>query len=117
MLDLRAVRGDPDRVKAALARRGEALGPVVDDLLARDQERRSAVSEVDDLKAVRNEVSREIGERKKSGDEAAESVARMRDVGSSIAELDARVASIDERIRENSSHHPKFTAGRSARRR
>ena len=100
MLDLRAVRGDPDRVKAALARRGEALGPVVDDLLARDQERRSAVSEVDDLKAVRNEVSREIGERKKSGDEAAESVARMRDVGSSIAELDARVASIDERIRE-----------------
>ena len=100
MLDLRAVRGDPDRVKAALARRGEALGPVVDDLLARDQDRRSAVSEVDDLKAVRNEVSREIGERKKSGDEAAESVARMRDVGSSIAELDARVASIDERIRE-----------------
>ena len=100
MLDLRAVRGDPDRVKAALARRGEALGPVVDDLLARDQERRSAVSEVDDLKAVRNEVSREIGERKKSGDEAAESVARMREVGGSIAELDARVASLDERIRE-----------------
>ena len=58
MLDLRAVRGDPDRVKAALARRGGTFGPVVDDLLARDEERRAAVSEADDLKSVRNEVSR-----------------------------------------------------------
>jgi seryl-tRNA synthetase len=100
MLDLRAVRGDPDRVKMALARRGGAFGPVVDDLLARDEERRHAVSEADDLKAVRNEVSREIGEQKKRGGDAVDSVARMRVVGGRIAELDSAVASLDERIRE-----------------
>ena len=100
MLDLRAVRGDPDRVKAALARRGGTFGPVVDDLLARDEERRAAVSEADDLKSVRNEVSREIGEHKKRGEEAADSVARMREVGVRIAKLDSTVASLDERIRE-----------------
>jgi len=100
MLDLRAVRGDPDRVKAALARRGGDFGPVVDDLLAHDEERRAAVSEADNLKAVRNEVSREIGEQKKSGEDAADSVARMREVGGRIAELDSTVANIDERIGE-----------------
>ena len=45
---------------------------MVDDLLARDEERRAAVSEADDLKSVRNEVSREIGEQKKRGEEAAD---------------------------------------------
>jgi seryl-tRNA synthetase len=100
MLDLRAVRGDPDRVKAALARRGGTFGPVIDDLLARDEERRAAVSEADDLKSVRNEVSRKIGEQKKRGEEAADSVARMREVGVRIAELDSTVASLDECIRE-----------------
>ena len=100
MLDLRAVRSDPERVKAALARRGGAFAAAVDDLLARDEERRAAVSEADDLKAVRNEVSREIGEQKKRGEEAADGVARMREVGSHIAELDSQVASADERIRE-----------------
>ena len=100
MLDLRTVRGDPDRVKVALARRGEVFGPMVDDLLVHDEERRAAVSKVDDLKAERNEVSREIGESKKRGDDASESVVRMREVGGRIAELDATVARIDERIRE-----------------
>ena len=100
MLDLRAVRDDPDRVKAALARRGGGFRPVVDDLLACDEERRTAVSESDDLKAVRNQVSREIGEQKKLGEDATDSVTRMREVGGRIAELDSAVASFDERIRE-----------------
>ena len=100
MLDLRALRADPDRVKAALARRGGAFTPSVDALLAQDEERRVAVSESDGLKAVRNEVSREIGERKKRGEDAAESVVRMREVGARIAELDAVVARAEERIRE-----------------
>ncbi len=100
MLDLRAVRADPDRVKAALARRGGAFTPAVDALLAQDEERRVAVSESDGLKAVRNEVSREIGERKKRGEDAAESVARMREVGARITDLDAVVTRADERIRD-----------------
>ena len=100
MLDLRVVRGDPDGVKAALARRGGAFAPMVDDLLARDEERRTAVSEADSLRAVRNEVSREIGERKKRGEDAADSMARMREVGARIADLNSAVARTDELIRD-----------------
>jgi seryl-tRNA synthetase len=72
----------------------------VDDLLVHDEERRAVVSEADNLKAVRNEVSREIGEQKKRGEDAVDSVVRMREVGGRIAELDFTVASIDKRIRE-----------------
>ena len=55
---------------------------------------------MDALKGVRNEASREIGERKKRGEDTTESVARMREVGARIAELDAVVAEADARIRE-----------------
>ena len=99
MLDVRIVRGDPDRVKAALARRGSSYDASVDELLQVDEERRTAITEADALKGVRNEVSREIGERKKRGEDAGESVARMREVGNRIADLDAVVTAADERIR------------------
>ena len=99
MLDVRAVRGDPDRLKATLARRGVSYDQAVDELLAADDLRRAAVTEADGLKGVRNEVSREIGERKKRGEDAAESVARMREVGARIAELDGVVAAADDTIR------------------
>jgi seryl-tRNA synthetase len=99
MLDVRAVRGDPDRVKAALARRGVSYDAPLDELLGVDDARRTAITEADSLKGVRNEVSREIGEKKKRGEDARESVTRMREVGARIAELDAVVAAADERIR------------------
>ena len=99
MLDIRAVRDNPAGVKAALARRGASYDAAVDEVLARDEERRAAIAQADALKGQRNEVSREIGERKKRGENAAESVARMREVGARIAELDALVAACDERIR------------------
>jgi seryl-tRNA synthetase len=99
MLDVRAVRADPDRVKAALARRGTSYDDAIGEILGADEQRRVAITEADALKGVRNEVSREIGERKKRGEDAADSVARMREVGARIAELDTVVAAADERIR------------------
>jgi seryl-tRNA synthetase len=100
MLDLRAVRADPERVTAALARRGGGYDVLVAQVIEADEQRRAAVTEVDRLKGVRNEASREIGERKKRGEDASESVARMRELGARIAELDAVVASADGRIRD-----------------
>ena len=100
MLDLRALRAEPERVKAALARRDPGLSELLDDVLARDTERRAAITEADGLKGLRNEVSKTIGERKRRGEDAADGVARMREVGRRIAKLDASVATADERIAE-----------------
>jgi seryl-tRNA synthetase len=72
MLDLRPIRSDPERVKAALARRGAAEG--VDRLLALDARRRELLPEVEGAQAERKALSKQIGEAKQRGEEAAELV-------------------------------------------
>ena len=51
MLDLKLVRDDPERVRAALARRGPGVADQVDRLLQLDAARRALVTEVDALRA------------------------------------------------------------------
>jgi len=100
MLDLRSLRSDPESAKAALAKRGEeGYSAMVDGVLAADEERRQAISEVEGLKARRNEVSKEIGALKRTGADADEQILEMRTVGERIAGLDAVVAENEERIR------------------
>ena len=68
MLDLKAIRSDPERIKRALARRGAAER--VDELLALDARRRELLPEVENAQAERKTLSKQIGERKQAGDEA-----------------------------------------------
>ena len=68
MLDLKAIRSEPERVKAALARRGAA--EQVDELLALDARRRQLLPEVENAQAERKMLSKQIGERKGAGEEA-----------------------------------------------
>jgi seryl-tRNA synthetase len=72
MLDLRLIRSDPERVKAALARRGAAEG--VDELLALDARRRELLPEVEGAQAERKALSKRIGEAKQRGEDAEELV-------------------------------------------
>ena len=66
----------------------------------RDRERREALGRVNDLKALRNRVSREIGETRRRGGDAAAEIARMGEVGTEIGELDGVVAAADAWIAE-----------------
>jgi seryl-tRNA synthetase len=52
MIDLRAARADPERFRAALARKGAAA--VFDEMLAADERWRSLVPKVDELRAKQN---------------------------------------------------------------
>ena len=73
MLDLRAFRTGAEEARDRLARRDDpAIFKALDRALAFDARRREVISEVEVLKARRNDVSREIGERKREGAEAAE---------------------------------------------
>jgi seryl-tRNA synthetase len=94
MLDIRLIREQPDLVKAALGRTG--VDPAqVDAVLAYDEQRRTLLREVEQLKALRNAVSKEIG---KMSDAAARDakIAEMRAVGDRIAELDRELAAVEE---------------------
>ena len=68
MLDLKLIRSEPERVQAALARRG--AGERVDELLALDARRRELLPTMEAAQAERNTLSKQIGGAKQSGDEA-----------------------------------------------
>jgi seryl-tRNA synthetase len=69
VLDLKLIRSDPERVKAALARRGAAER--VDELLALDARRRELLPEIEGAQAERKTLSKKIGEAKQAGGDAA----------------------------------------------
>lgn len=75
MLDLKTIRSDPERVKAALARRGAAER--VDELLALDARRRELLPEVENAQAERKTLSKQIGEKKQAGEDAEELMAAV----------------------------------------
>ncbi|MGI9629310.1 MAG: serine--tRNA ligase, partial [Longimicrobiales bacterium] len=101
MIDIKRVRSDPAAVVKGLIIRGDPEAQAkIDALVAADLKRREALSEVNELKALRNEVSKEIGEAKRQGEDAAEAVTRMREVGGQIEGLDAVVREANSQVEE-----------------
>ena len=82
MIDIRALRADPDAVKAALARRGVEAAEV-DAVLAADAAWSARVAAAEAMRAEVKEMSRQVGQAKKAGDEAraTELSARSRELG------------------------------------
>jgi seryl-tRNA synthetase len=93
MLDIRLIREQPDVVKRGIARRGEDPA-IVDTILGLDARRRELLQQVEQLKATRNAVSKEIGKMKEAAARDAK-IAEMRTVGDQIAELDKEVGAVD----------------------
>ncbi|MFW5904842.1 MAG: serine--tRNA ligase [bacterium] len=82
-----------------MERRGEdGGGEAIDEILELDEVRRAAITEGDELRARRNEVSRQIGEIKRDGGDADDLIAEMRRVGGRIDELEARASAAEEGI-------------------
>ena len=102
MLDLRSIRQDPDAIRAALGRRGaaEETDRTVAEVLELDEERRALIVEGDGLKARRNAVSQEVGERKRRREDAEELIAEMKRVGERIRDIDSRLRDIEAAIED-----------------
>ena len=94
MLDIKRLRECPDEFRDRLATRHGGDETRLDALLALDEQRRVAVTEVDQLKAQRNSASREIGSLmgRKQLAEAESRKAEVRALGERIGELDRAVA-------------------------
>jgi seryl-tRNA synthetase len=100
MLDAKLIRQDPGAVRAGLAARGKTAetDAAVERVLALDTERRAAIAEGDTLKARRNAVSQEVGERKRRKEDADDLIAEMRQVNDRIRELDGRLREVEGEI-------------------
>jgi seryl-tRNA synthetase len=102
MHDIRFIRENPEDFDAALARRG--LEPLAASLIALDEERRAAVTEVQVAQSRRNEASKLIGAAMAKGDrEGAEAikaeVAALKDAMPALeARADALAADLKSRL-------------------
>jgi seryl-tRNA synthetase len=98
MLDLKAIRSDPERVKAALARRGAA--EQVEELLALDVRRRELLPEVENAQAERKSLSKQVGERKQAGEDAEELMAAVQGLKERVEAAKGELEEVEARLRE-----------------
>lgn len=121
MLDIKLIREQPDHVRERLATRGAGDEVKVSEALVLDEQRRKALVEVEQLKAERNKVSKEIGALmgQKKLEEAEAKKKQTRDIGDRIAGLDRQVADAEAvrdaiLLRLPNLPHGKVALGRSA---
>ena len=95
MIDLKLVREKPEWVKEAIA--SLQLEAPINEILALDEQRRTLLTEVEALKARRNEVSKEIG-RLRGAPQADPLKEEMRQVGERIKALDDQVKGVEEQL-------------------
>jgi seryl-tRNA synthetase len=93
VLDLKLIRAEPERVKAALARRGAAAE--VDELLRLDARRRELLPQIEGGRARQNEASDAIAKAKRSGGDAETAIAEMRELAGRIKQLEAELADVE----------------------
>jgi seryl-tRNA synthetase len=91
MIELRAIREHRAEIERRLKSRDATID--LSGIVALDERRRNLISEVEQLKADRNQGSQEVGRRKRSGEDASELLARL-------AELSDRVSALDDELRD-----------------
>ncbi len=109
MIDLKRLRQDPDGSRASLLRRGDSsLGPLLDELLEHDRQRRELLVRAEALKAERNAASDEVARRKRDRQPADDLMARLKASGEEVKALDARLREIEAALDQRALALPNF---------
>ena len=89
MIDIDVFRENPERIKKSEKKRGN--DPLrIDEIVEYDEKWRDAIQRLNDLRAKRNKVDREIGELKKEGKDAEEKISEMKEVNKKIDEFEEK---------------------------
>lgn len=96
MLDVKMIRANPEKVEKELEKRN--IKGALNEFLALDEERRSVLVRVEELKNFRNSASKEVGQLKKEGKDPQELMEKVRQVGEEIKELDDKLSYIEGEI-------------------
>ena len=107
MLDIKFIRENPDAVRDNIKKKfQDAKLPLVDQVLALDEENRAAVSEANELRANRNALSKQVGmlmgqaKKDPSKLEEAEAVkAQVKANADRLAELESKETELAQQIR------------------
>jgi len=98
MLDSKLLRTSPEIVRRALHLRRATID--LDALLALDETRRQLTTEVETLKAQRNQASQEVAQKKRAGEDASALMAELGTLSQRIKELDERCSAVDAQFQQ-----------------
>ena len=111
MHDLRTLRDDMPRLRAAMERRGklDSLGPVLERAESLDKERRRLIQGVEEQKAARNANAQDVARRKKAKESADEQIAAGRALGEAISTAEATLSAVESELGELMFELPNVT--------
>jgi seryl-tRNA synthetase len=96
VIDIKRLRQDPEGTRARLLRRGDdTLGPLLDEMLQLDRQRRELLTRVESLKAERNAASDEVARRKRTGEPTDDLMQRLKASGEEVRALDPKLREVE----------------------
>ena len=93
MLDPKILRENPDKIRKMLKDRG--LEYNLDGLIQLDKQRRNLIMETDEFRKKRNEISIEIGKKKKDGQDPSALLDEMKKVSTQLEELESKQNTVE----------------------
>ena len=100
MLDIRRIKENPEEIIDLLARKGKDARETIERILELDNQRRTLVSETDNLKAKQNAVSKQIPAMKKAGQDTAPVFSEMNALKETIKENDGKISVIEAEYKD-----------------
>ncbi len=115
MLNIKRIRENLEEVREGLEKRSGEYD--VDSALQIDDQRRALLAEVEEKKAEKNRVSKEIPRRKQNGEDVSDIFESMRKLSDEIKDYDDKLREIDEKMRDvllniPNVPHPSVPVGR-----
>ena len=100
MLDIRALRENPESIKERLRNRGGEVWKLVEEVVACDETRRRCETERQQLQSRRNSLSKEVGKLKSQGQDATALMDEVKGIATRLEEVGAEADAADARQRE-----------------
>jgi len=109
MLDLAFVRNNLSLVEEKLRARGADPVALLGDFHSLDARRREAITQSEQWKARRNELSQQVGLLKRNGQDATALMDETKALKERLDELDASAVALDEQMRQSLARIPNLT--------
>lgn len=100
MLDIKFIRENPEKVKKSMRDRQKIMDDVIDEILRLDEERRTLISETEEMKSEQNAMNKKIPAMKKAGENTAEVLAKMKEISDKISKGNSRLNEVEMRWKE-----------------
>jgi len=97
MLDIKKIRSNPEEIIKALGKRKGSFP--IERVLELDEKRRAILTEVEEMKAKQNTVSKQVPILKKEGKDASHIFAEMKTLSDKIKDMDIEVNQLDEELK------------------